>query len=190
MKKVVWFMHTSLDGFVADQNGGIGWIALDNEMFDHAKKQTDESDLALYGRVTFELMENYWPTAGDQPAATQHDVDHSRWYNKVPKVVLSRTMKGRELKNTRIISENAASEIRKLKKGPGKNIVIFGSPGAAHSLLKENLIDELWLFINPVLLGQGSPLFRGMTDRVYLELKESEIFPSGVIAIHYVRKDN
>src|SRR5215208_6430556 len=100
MKKLVLFMHASLDGFVAGPNGEMDWIKVDDEMFDYAGRETNEADTALYGRVTWEMMEAYWPTAANQPAATKHDIEHSEWYNKVTKVVLSKSMQGRNLKNT------------------------------------------------------------------------------------------
>ncbi|MEW6738222.1 MAG: dihydrofolate reductase family protein [Acidobacteriota bacterium] len=94
------------------------------------------------------MMESYWPTAADQPAATKHEIEHSRWYNRVTKVVLSRTMQDMNLPNTKIVYRNLTDEITKLKQAVGKNILIFGSPTAAHSLMAENLIDDYWLFIN------------------------------------------
>src|SRR5690242_13021991 len=106
MRKLVLFMHTSLDGFVAGLKGEMDWIHVDEELFDYAGNRTNESDLALYGRVTYQMMESYWPTAADQPNPSRHDVEHSRWYNKVQKVVLSKTMNGATLKNTKIISGN------------------------------------------------------------------------------------
>src|SRR5262245_48519911 len=144
MRKLVLFMHTSLDGFVAGPQGEMDWITVNEEMFEYASKRTNESDTALYGRMTYEMMQSYWPTAGDQPAATRHDIEHSRWYNSVTKVVLSKTMKGANLPRTKIISDNVANEITTLKQSEGKDILIFGSPSAVHSLMEENLIDDYW----------------------------------------------
>lgn len=188
MKKLVLFMHTSLDGFVAGPNGEMDWINVDEEMFEYAGRQTNEADTALYGRVTYQMMESYWPTAAEQPAATKHDIEHSRWYNKVAKVVVSKTMQGVNLTNTKIISGNLANEIINLKQGTGKNILIFGSPTVAHSLITENLIDDYWLFVNPVLLGQGIPLFKGIKEKAKLTLVASNAFPSGVVCLHYENK--
>ena len=178
-------MHTSLDGFVAGPNGEMDWIHVDEELFEYAGARTDEADTALYGRVTYQMMESYWPTAADQPGATRHDIQHSKWYNKVLKVVLSRTLKGVNSTNIKIISDNIPGEIMNLKQGAGKDILIFGSPTASHSLMAENLIDEYWLFVNPLLLGHGIPLFKGIKDRVKLNLFESKAFSSGVVCLHY-----
>ncbi len=92
MRKIISFMHVSLDGFVAGPNGELDWVKIDQEIFDYVGKRISEGDTALYGRVTYQMMENYWPTAGDKPKATKHDIEHSKWYNKVYKVVLSKTM--------------------------------------------------------------------------------------------------
>ncbi|HKB45680.1 MAG TPA: dihydrofolate reductase family protein [Chitinophagaceae bacterium] len=185
MRKIVLFMHTSLDGFVAGPNGEMDWINVDDDMFEYAGMRTNEADTALYGRVTYQMMEAYWPTAADQPAASKHDIEHSRWYSKVAKIVLSKTMRGADLPNTTIISDNAANEISKIKQQPGKEIIIFGSPAAAHSLMSENLIDDYWLFVNPILLGQGIPLFNNIKNTVKLKLAATNVFSSGVVCLHY-----
>ena len=106
MRSLVSFMHVSLDGFVAGPNGEMDWIKVDDEIFDYAGNRTNESDTALYGRVTWEMMEAYWPTAADKPNASKHDIQHSTWYNKVDKIVLSKSMKGKQLPNTIIISDD------------------------------------------------------------------------------------
>lgn len=185
MRKLIVFMHTSLDGFVAGPNGEMDWIIAGEEMFDHAAKQTEKADTALYGRVTYQMMENYWPTAGDKPNASKHDKEHSAWYNKVEKVVVSKTMQGENLPNTKIISENIADQIISLKQGTGKNILMFGSPSVAHALMSKDLIDDYWLFVNPILLGEGIPLFKDIKERTKLKFVASDIFSSGVVCLHY-----
>src|SRR5689334_8780921 len=99
-------MHISLDGFVAGVKGEMDWIKVDEEIFDYVGNRISEGDTALYGRVTYQMMESYWPNAGKEPNASKHDIEHSKWYNKVHKVVLSKTMKDEGLKNTKIISDN------------------------------------------------------------------------------------
>lgn len=188
MRRLVLFMHTSLDGFVGGPNGEMDWIDVNDEMFEYAGQRTRVADTALYGRVTYEMMESYWPTAGDQPTATKHDIEHSKWYNSVAKVVVSRTMKGAMLANTTIVGEGVTAEINKLKQAAGKDIVMFGSPTVAHALMAENLIDDYWLFINPVLLGQGIPLFKDIQAKGELRLAASDVFSSGVVCLHYERK--
>lgn len=185
MRKLVLLMHTTLDGFVAGPNGEMDWIYVGDEMFDIAGERTSESDTALYGRVTYQIMESYWPTAADKPAATKHDIEHSRWYNSVRKVIFSRTMKGADIANTEIICENIPREVNRLKQETGKDILILGSPSAVHSLMEDNLIDEYWLLVNPVLLGRGIPIFKNIKNRIKLKLVSHKVFTSGVVCVHY-----
>jgi len=190
MRNLIFFMHTSLDGFVAGPNGEMDWIQVDDTMFDFVGTMTDKADSALYGRVTYEMMQSYWPTAGEQPGASKHDKEHSAWYSKVSKIVLSRTMSDKGLDNTIVISDELADKINKIKKQEGENILIFGSPSASHSLMGLGLIDEFWLFVNPVLLGKGIPLFKDVTETTKLKLVETKTFSSGVIALHYETQRN
>jgi dihydrofolate reductase len=185
MRKIVLFMHVSLDGFVAGLKGEMDWIHVDEEIFDYAAERTNQADAALYGRNTFQMMESYWPTAGDNPNASKHDKEHSAWYKQVQKIVLSKTLSSDGLKKTTVISDNIQSQINQLKQKEGKEIVIFGSPGAAHSLMKLDLIDDYWLFINPVLLGEGIPLFKNIERIKKLQLRKSHSFSSGVVCLHY-----
>ena len=190
MRNLIFFMHTSLDGFVAGLNGEMDWIKVDEEIFDFVATMTDKADAALYGRVTYEMMQSYWPTAGEEPGASKHDKEHSAWYNKVPKIVLSKTMSEQGLENTMVISDQLVENINKIKKQAGKNILIFGSPSASHSLMNHGLIDEFWLFVNPILLGQGMPLFKNITEMTKLKLIETKTFSCGVIALHYETQAN
>ena len=183
MRKIISFMHISLDGFVAGLNGEMDWIKVDEEIFDFVGKRISEGDTALYGRVTYEMMENYWPTAADKPTASRHDIEHSKWYNKVHKVVLSNTMKDPGLANTTIISDNLSDSINEIKQQPGNDILLFGSPTATHSLIQLNLIDGYWLFVNPIILGQGIPLFADIKEK--LKLLTTRPFTCGVTELNY-----
>jgi dihydrofolate reductase len=188
MRKIISFMHISLDGFVAGPNGEMDWIKVDEEIFDHVGNRISEGDTALYGRVTYEMMEGYWPTAGDDPAASKHDIEHAKWYNKVHKVVLSKTMKDEGLTNTTIISDNLSDRINEIKQsrnGGSKEIAVFGSPTATHSLMQLNLIDGFWLFVNPVILGRGIPLFADIKDKIKLNLLTTRQFTCGVTELNY-----
>ena len=187
MRKIVVSMHLSLDGFVAGPNGEMDWIIVDETLFDFVSELTDNADAALYGRNTYELMNNYWPTAAEQPEATRHDIEHSKWYNSVKKIVLSSSMKGKVPDKTTVINDNVAREISSIKQEAGKDILIFGSPTACHTLMRDDLIDEYWLFVNPILLGKGIPLFDNITERTKLKLVSTKTFESGVNCLHYER---
>ena len=185
MRKIISFMHISLDGFVAGPNGEMNWITVDEEIFDHVGKRIGQTDTALYGRATYEMMEGYWPTAGDAPDAGKHDINHSKWYKKAHKLVLSKTMKDADLPDTTIISDNLADRINEIKQQPGSEILLFGSPTATHALIQQNLIDGYWLFVNPIILGQGIPLFTGIKDKIKLQLLTTRQFTSGVTELNY-----
>ena len=189
MKKIILCMHISLDGFVAGPKGEMDWIKVDEELFEYAGRLTDQADTALYGRLTYQMMDAYWPTAGDQPNASKHDIQHSQWYKTVTKVVISNTLKGKNIPSVQIIGGSSLVEqIKELKQRRGKNVLIFGSPSAAHSLMQHNLIDEYWLFVNPLLLGAGIPSFKNIKDKINLRLLETNVLSSGVVGFHYEKK--
>ncbi|MEJ5996435.1 dihydrofolate reductase family protein [Pedobacter sp. Du54] len=188
MKKIISFMHISLDGFVAGPNGEMNWITVDEEIFEHVGKRISKGNTALYGRVTYQMMENYWPTAGDSPTASNHDIEHSKWYAKVQKIVLSKTLNEEDLSNTKIINDDISdiiNQIKQLVDGGNEDILVFGSPTATHSLMKLNLIDGYWLFVNPIILGEGIPLFTDIKDKIKLKLLSTKQFNSGVTELNY-----
>jgi dihydrofolate reductase len=185
MRKLVSFFHVSLDGYVAGLNGEMDWIKVDDEIFEHVGDRVNDSDTALYGRVTWQMMEGYWPTAADQPNASKHDIEHAAWYKKAEKIVLSKSMQGELLPNTVFIGEEVEQRIQAVKQQAGNEILLFGSPSATHSLLQYDLIDEFWLFVNPVLLGEGIPLFKNVTETTQLTLVSAKTFANGVVCMHY-----
>ncbi len=178
-------MHISLDGYVAGPDGEMDWIKVDEEIFDFVAQRIGESDTAMYGRVTYQMMESYWPTAADKPNASKHDVEHSRWYKGVNKIVLSRTIESQDSNKTTIINDNLADRINEIKQQEGKDILIFGSPSATHSLIQQNLIDGYWLFVNPVVLGEGIPLFVDIKEKINLKLLSTQQFTNGVTELNY-----
>lgn len=193
MRKIVSFAHVSLDGFVSSTAEGmhsLGWVSVSADLFSYVEQRIQRTDTALYGRVTFQMMESYWPTAGDQPDASAHDIAHSHWYKSAGKVVLSKTLSESNHINIKIIGGNLRDQINELKHSEGSEILIFGSPSATHALMAEDLIDEYWLFINPILLVQGIPLFKNIQERTALRLINSKNFPSGVLCAEYeVKRD-
>lgn len=188
MGKIVLFMHSSLDGFAAGTKGEMNWIHVDQEIFDYVAERIAATNTALYGRTTFEMMESYWPTAANQPGASKHDIEHAAWYKTAHKIVLSNTLDQTKFANTTVIGANYATELRKIKQETSGEILLFGSPSTAHALLKESLIDECWLFINPVLLGGGIPVFEGIQAKQPLKLVKTQVFSSGVVCLHHEMK--
>jgi dihydrofolate reductase len=186
MRNIISFMHISLDGYVAGPKGELNWINVDEEIFDYIGIRISKCNTSLYGRNTFLMMENYWPNAAEKPNASKHDIEHSKWYNKVHKVVLSKTLNDSVLTNTEIINDNISERINEIKQQPGSEILLFGSPEATHSLLQLNLIDGFWLFVNPVILGKGIPLFVNINKKIKLRLLATRKFTSGVVELNYI----
>lgn len=184
MGKLIISEHISIDGYVGGPNGEMNWINVNKELFDYVGKLTDNADTAFYGRKTFEMMDGYWPAAGKEPDASKHDKEHSTWYNKADKIVLSNSMLGKDRDKVHFINEGMLDTVRNAKqKG---NIVVFGSPSAVHVLFAHNLVDEMYLFVNPVLLGNGIPLFRGISEMQKWKLEESKNLSScNVMVLKY-----
>jgi len=185
MRKLVLFMHVSLDGYASDSNGGLGWIPYNEEIEQYAEEVVAEVGSPVYGRTTYQLMESYWPAVLDNPNASKHSMEHAKWLQDVRKIVISGTMDKAEWNNTMLIKDNIAEEIQALKEQPGKNLVIFGSPGAAKTLLKLGLIDEFLLTICPVVLGGGQSIFDGGGEKISLNLLSSRTFTTGIVAARY-----
>ena len=134
-------------------------------------------------------MEDYWPTADQQPNATAHDLEHAHWYRQVRKVVISKSLLATPEGNVQVIGSDLLGEVEALKRSSSREILLFGSPTAAHSLMAQNLIDGYWLFVNPVLLGRGVPIFQNINATTGLRLLDTMKLDSGVIALNYERSD-
>jgi dihydrofolate reductase len=180
-------MHVSLDGFVAGANGEIDWVYLEDELFEDGHAMIKTADTALYGRVTYQVMESYWPNAATSPTATKHDIDHANWVNPAMKVVFSRSLKKVDWQNTRIVKDHVAEEVGKLKKQEGKNMILFASPSLASTFMNHDLIDEYWFNVNPIILGKGKPLFKDINSMRKLKLLGSKTYKNGVVNLHYGR---
>ncbi len=185
MRNVILLMHVSLDGFVAGPNGEMGWIHLDDGLIDYVADLTATADTALFGRVTYQMMEGYWPTAAESATATQHDIDHARWVNPAPKIVFSRTLEQVTWQNSSIVRDHIPEEIARLKGQPGKDLLMIGSASTAHTFMQLGLIDEYRINVNPVVLGGGMPLFPALENPIQLELISAKTFDSGVVGLHY-----
>ncbi|MBO9631613.1 MAG: dihydrofolate reductase family protein [Chitinophagaceae bacterium] len=185
MRKIVLLLHTSLDGFAAGAAGEMDWIKVDEAMFDFVHELTENADTALYGRVTYQMMDAYWPNAADKPKATKHDREHSAWYNKVEKVVVSETLQPSAEKKLQVIAGDLEGNIQKLRSQPGKDILLIGSPSIVRELMELNLIDDYWLFVNPMILGSGISIFATDMARLPLELVEMKRYDNGVAALQF-----
>ncbi|EPK3644313.1 dihydrofolate reductase family protein [Acinetobacter baumannii] len=187
MRKLILFLHASLDSFVEGPNGAmdIGWIAYDADLANHANKILNSADTVIWGLATYKMMHNYWPTMLSNPEASEHERNHAEWIEKTEKIVFSTTLDTVEWNNSRLVKDHVEEEINKLKQQPGKDMVILGSPRFAHYLMQLGLIDEYKITVSPVLLGSGLPLFQGIEQKTSLKLIENKTFASGAIGLHY-----
>ncbi len=189
MRRIVMLEHVSLDGYLAGPNGEMDWIKVGDEMWDYVDPLTANADAAIFGRKTYEMMHYYWPTAGDQPNATEHDKNHSRWLNAATKILVSSTTEnaswaGRD--NVTVIRDDLAGRMRELKQQPGKDMLLIGSVSVARALIGDGLVDQYRLMLNPVVLGKGMPLYPDGGAKQTLELVESRALSNGVVALSYV----
>ena len=188
MRNIISLAHISLDGFMAGPGGDMDFIVFNDELADHTYPLIGSVDLAVYGRVTYELMQGYWPTAGDAPDASAHTKSHARWYSGVKKIVASRTLAVSKNPNVRVVGDDIVGALRAEKPKAGGDIMIFGSPTLTRALAAADLVDEWRLTLQPMMLGGGLPLFEKREKRTPLELRSSKTFGTGVIAVHYVAK--
>ena len=184
MRKLIYSMSVSLDGFIADRNGEIDWGAPDEELHRFHNQRVQELGAHLLGRRLYEVM-LYWETADQNPSATDVELEFARIWKPLPKVVFSKTLDSVE-GNARLVKDGAADEVARLKAEPGKDLGVGGA-GLASGLAKAGLIDEYQLFVNPVVLGGGTPFFPPMDERVELELLETRTFGSRVVYLRYRR---
>ena len=187
MRKLVLFLHASLDGFVEGPNGemDIGWVSYDTDLERHAKEILSTADTVIWGRGTYQMMHSYWPSVPSNPSASQHERDHAEWIDKTEKIVFSTTLEKVDWNNSRLVNKNIEKEIRHLKQQPGKDMVILGSPRLAHHFMRLDLIDEYKITVSPVLIGKGLPLFQGLNEKINLKLIENKTFDSGAIGLVY-----
>jgi dihydrofolate reductase len=181
MSKLILFNLVTLDGFVAGLKGEIDWHNVDEEFNEFAIKQLDAASGLVFGRVTYELMASYWPT----PAAIKDDPIVADKMNHLPKIVFSKTLTTADWNNTRLIKDHVAEEITKMKQEAGKDLFLFGSADLASTLIRLGLIDEYRIMMNPVVLGSGKPLFKGLNARLELKLEKAKIFGSGNVLLYY-----
>ncbi len=186
MRKLFSFNMVTLDGFFEGPNREIDWHNVDAEFNEFAIEQTGTVDVLLFGRVTYQMMASYWPT----PSAIANDPIVAGQMNRVPKIVFSRTLEKAEWNNTRLIKDHIAEEILKLKQQPGKDLALFGSANLMSTLMQLDLIDEHRVMVNPVILGNGNPLFKRTKDKLNLKLVKTRTFGNGNVLLCYepVRK--
>jgi dihydrofolate reductase len=184
MRKLIYSMGVSLDGFIAGPNGEIDWSAPDEELHRFHNQQTRELGAHLLGRRLYEAM-RYWETADEQPSAPEHELEFARIWKDTPKIVFSKTLEEVE-GNATLVRDGVAEEVARLKEQPGMDLAVGGA-GLASTVMKLGLIDEYRLFVSPVVLGGGTPYFPALDERINLELVETRTFGSRVVYVRYRR---
>ncbi len=183
MSKLIVWMNPSLDGYISREDGALDWQSVDEEIHRHMNQKAQQLSAFLHGRKMYDLMAAYWPT----PEAASSDLDYIRGFAKIwtekPKVMFSRTVKTADW-NTRVVNDNVAQEVMRLKEQPGGDLAVGGA-NIASSLQKLGLVDEYHLFVQPVAIGRGAPLWPADSGDVRLRLSETCTFPSGVVFLRY-----
>lgn len=182
MRNLFSFNMISLDGFFEGaQPWDLSWHNTDEEFNEFAIEQMKTIDKLIFGRKTYEGMAGYWASE----EALKDDPIVAEQMNSVPKLVISRTLSKAEWNNTKLIKDNIAEEILKLKQQPGNDLAIFGSADLLSTLMQMDLVDEHRVMVNPVILGKGTPLFKDREDQVKLKLLKSRPFKSGNVLLYY-----
>ena len=181
MRKLIYSMTVSLDGYIASPDGAINWSVPDEELFRFHHQQVQEIGVHLCGRRLYETMV-YWETAEEGPL-TAEQVEFARTWKALPKVVFSTTLQS-VVGNTRLVTDDVGEDVARLKEQPGKDIGVGGA-GLARACMELGLIDEWHLFVSPVLLGGGTPYFPALDERINLELVETKTFGSRVVYLRY-----
>ena len=181
MRKVILANLVSVDGYFEGPKKELDWFNVDSEFLEQAEETLNFADILLFGRITYEHMASYWPTA----EAIKNDPIIAKKMNSLSKIVFSKTLEKAKWENTKLVKENIIGEILILKQQPGKDIVIFGSSDLSVYLMQADLIDEFRIFINPIALGGGKTLFKSINKRYNLKLLNVKTFKSGNVLLCY-----
>lgn len=184
-RKLFLFMMTSLDGYMEGENHDLSWHNVDEEFNTFAVEQMQEADTIVFGRKTYQLMESFWPSK----AGRDDDPVVAQLMNSTRKIVFSKTLdkvvETEHWKNVTLFKKNIAEEIKNLKQEEGKSIVVLGSNNLCVSLLKQQLLDEIRIMVNPVVIGKGTPLFAGIKEKVAFEHTKTKEFTNGNVLLYY-----
>jgi len=182
MRKLIAAINMTLDGF-CDHTAMIA----DEEIHQHYNELLSNAGTLLYGRITYQLMESYWPTVVKNPTGIKPTDEFAVTIDNIPKIVFSNTLKNVDWKNTKLKREVIKEEILELKQsrnGGSKNILV-GSPSLIVALMNLNLIDEFQLSVQPIILGNGLPLLKNINDRIDLKLLKTKTFGCGAVTLYY-----
>lgn len=183
MSKLIVWMNPSIDGYISREDGALDWQIVDEEIHRYFNEKARQLSAFLHGRKMYDLMSAYWPTPEAASSDQAFIAEFSKIWTEKPKVMFSRTVKTADW-NTRVVNDNIADEVMQLKQQPGGDLGLGGANIAAY-LQKLGLIDEYHLFVHPVALGRGVPLWPPDSGDVRLRLSETRTFASGVVFLRY-----
>lgn len=183
-RKIIVTTSVSLDGFIEGPNREIDWHVVDRELHAHFNENLKRMGAFLEGRAMYELMARVWPHMDQNPAATPEELEYAGIWLNMPKIVYSRTLQ-RAHWNTTIVRDVVPDEVRALKALPGGDLSLGGA-GLTASFLRHDLVDEFWIYVHPVAIGRGKPLFPPGA-RISLRLEETRRFGNGVVLLRYTR---
>ena len=183
MRKLIYSMMTSLDGFIETTDRQLDWVIIDEELHSFANDQARDEGAFLYGRRLYEVMAAHWPTADSNPEAAAVEVDFARIWRDKPKVVFSTTLPSVDW-NSRLVRDDVIGEVSRLKEEPGGELSVGGA-GLAAGLLRAGLVDEIRPIIHPVVLGSGTRFLPPLQERMEMRLLETRRFRSGVLYLRY-----
>ena len=188
MRKVIVSINITLDGFIAGPNRELDWHfkSWNEEMARSTPEQLSRADTILLGGVTYRGMAQYWAGNPVNLVAPREDLDFANMLHMYPKVVFSKSMSTVAWHNARLAKRSIGDEVQELKQREGKDIIIYGSGKIVAALTKLGLIDEFRMWVHPVVIGSGQPLFKKLTDRLNLHLFKTETFSSGVVILFYI----
>ena len=178
----------TIDGFVAGPNGELDWMTFgdDGDMWEQVTALTDSSDTILMGRKMTDGFVYYWASVLDNPESPEYSF--AKKMIDTPKVVFSKTVKESKWVNTTLANGDLVEEIEKLKQQDGKDIIVYGGATFVSNLVKENLIDEYYLFVNPVAIGKGMTIFGKLEEKLPLKLIKAKAFDCGETMLNYAKK--
>lgn len=187
MRKIILMASVSVDGYFEGLDRDISWHKVDEELHQHFNDECRTLGAFLDGRITYELMAGYWPTADQDPNSTAVEVEFARIWRDIPKIVYSRTLTDAG-PNTTVVHDVVPEEVAELKAQPGGDLAVSGANLAA-TFMRHGLIDEYRIYVHPVVLGQGKgrPLFESPDIRLNLKLTGTHAFGNGVVLLHYER---
>jgi len=182
MRKLIAAINMTLDGF-CDHTA----LIADDEIHQHYNELLSNADTILYGRITYQLMESYWPTVVKNPTGNKPMDEFAVIIDNISKIVFSHALKNVEWKNAKLAKRNIKEEVLELRQQAGKDILV-GSRSLIVALLNLNLIDEFQLSVQPIIAGKGLPLFKNINDKINLKLLKTKTFiSSGSITLYYER---